>query len=276
MKLACIRLGPGAALVEVDELSARVLVIDTQEPWFDPLRAWLYQDKPTASAEVAAFHAADLLAPVKAPSKIIAIGLNYRDHAAEQKRELPKAPMLFTKAPSSIAGPNDEIVFSTAASDKVDYENELGVVIGRRCRNISEADALDYVLGYTICNDVSARDAQRTDGQFFRAKSFDTFCPVGPYIVTSDEISDPQALAMRTYVNDELRQNSNTSDMIFGVAESISYISKYLTLEPGDIISTGTPAGVGEAMGQFLQNGDVVRCEIDGLGVLQNTVRATD
>ena len=212
---------------------------------------------------------------MKAPSKIIAIGLNYKAHTAEQKRDLPHAPMLFNKAPSSIAGPNDEIVFSTAASNQVDYENELGVVIGHQCRNISDVDALDYVLGYTICNDVSARDAQRSDGQFFRAKSFDTFCPIGPYILTADEIDDPQALAMRTYVNDELRQNSNTSDMIFGVAESIAYISKYLTLEPGDIIITGTPAGVGEAIGKFLQNGDVVRCEIDGLGLLQNTVRTT-
>jgi 2-keto-4-pentenoate hydratase/2-oxohepta-3-ene-1,7-dioic acid hydratase in catechol pathway len=213
-------------------------------------------------------------APLCFPQKILAIGLNYADHAREAQLEIPSNPMLFTKFTNAIIGPDEPIRYRRTDSEEVDYECELAVVIGHRARNLAVEHALDAVYGYTICNDISARDAQFSDGQFSRAKSFDTFCPLGPVVVTADEIGDPQALGIRTRVNGHTVQDSTTAEMIFSVAELIAYLSRFMTLEPGDVIATGTPAGVGMARTPplYLGDGDVVEAEIDRLGVLRNPV----
>ncbi|HVB26519.1 MAG TPA: fumarylacetoacetate hydrolase family protein [Mycobacteriales bacterium] len=215
-----------------------------------------------------------LLSPVIAPQKVIAIGLNYADHARESGLEPPSAPVMFLKTTNSIIGPNAPIVVDPTLSAQVDYEVELAIVIGRRARNVPISDALNHVLGYTLCNDVSARDAQFADGQWSRAKSFDTFCPLGPWIVTTDEFVDVQNLGIRTRLNGVTVQDSTTREMIFGVAELVSYLSRFLTLEFGDVIATGTPPGVGFARTPplFLTDGDVVEIEVDGIGVLRNPV----
>jgi 5-carboxymethyl-2-hydroxymuconate isomerase len=215
----------------------------------------------------------DLASPL-VPGKIIGIGLNYRDHAAETGAALPTRPLLFAKLPTAVAGPADEIVIP-AHTDELDYEGELAVVIGRRCRDVAEADALDAVFGYAVMDDVSARDRQREEPQWIRAKGGDTMAPWGPWITTADEVPDPQALRIRTWVNGDLRQDGTTADMVFTVAALIAFCSASFTLEPGDVITTGTPAGVGVARDPkaFLRPGDRVRVEIDGLGVLDNPVR---
>ncbi len=206
-----------------------------------------------------------LLPPV-APSKIVAVGRNYKEHAEELGNTLPDEPLLFLKAPSSIIGDGDAIVLPRF-SQRVEHEGELAVVIGRRCRDISEEeDTLAYVLGYTCLNDVTARDLQRKDVQFTRAKSFDTFCPVGPFVVTG---LDPLDLLVETRVNGEVRQSGRTSLMAFDVPFLIRYISRMMTLEPGDVITTGTPAGVGP-----LLDGDTVEVSVEGVGTLRNHVRA--
>jgi 2-keto-4-pentenoate hydratase/2-oxohepta-3-ene-1,7-dioic acid hydratase in catechol pathway len=214
-----------------------------------------------------------LLAAVEQPSKIICVGLNYADHAEETGSSIPPAPILFTKHPSALTG-HGWPVRIPAITSFVDYEAELAVVIGRRVRDVDAASALDYVFGYTCLNDVSARDLQIADGQWGRAKSFDTFGPLGPCITTVDEIPDVQQLRIRCLVNGEPLQDSSTSQMIFPVAELVSYISSYTTLEPGDIISTGTPAGVGQARepNRPLRPGDTVTVVIDGIGELTNPV----
>jgi len=206
------------------------------------------------------------------PSKVLAIGLNYADHAGEQNVTPPAAPLIFVKTNNSICYDGDEIRWAAADSSQVDYEAELAVVIGTKARRVSEADALDYVFGYTCCNDVSARDAQFGDKQWVRGKSFDTFCPLGPHIVTADEIPDPQTLAIACRVNGETLQEANTSQMIFGVAQLIAYCSRFMTLEVGDIIATGTPSGVGFARNPpiFLKAGDVCEIDIEKIGVLRN------
>ncbi|HXV43872.1 MAG TPA: fumarylacetoacetate hydrolase family protein [Anaerolineae bacterium] len=213
-----------------------------------------------------------LLAPITNPSKVVAIGLNYMDHCREQKVEPPKAPIIFAKFPSSIIGPGEAIRWNPALTKQVDYEAELAVVMGRTARNVAEAEALDYVAGYTICHDVSARDLQLGDGQWIRGKSLDTFCPLGPYLVTRDEIPNPHNLAIRCTVNDAVLQNSNTAEMIFRIPYLIAYISRAFTLLPGDVITTGTPDGVGifRSPKIFLKGGDVVTVEIEGLGQLIN------
>jgi 2-keto-4-pentenoate hydratase/2-oxohepta-3-ene-1,7-dioic acid hydratase in catechol pathway len=214
--------------------------------------------------------------PLSGVGKIVAVGLNYHDHAEEMRLPLPDHPLLFSKASSSVAGPFDELLLPPPAwSAEIDYEVELGVVIGHPCHRVSVEDALAYVAGYTIVNDVTARDIQRQEGQWFRAKSYDGFCPVGPYLVTADEIDDPQSLALSLRVNDELRQFSNTERMIFSVAELISFISHSLTLQPGDLIATGTPAGIGGSRTPpvYLRPGDVVEMEIEGLGKHKYTVK---
>jgi 2-keto-4-pentenoate hydratase/2-oxohepta-3-ene-1,7-dioic acid hydratase in catechol pathway len=213
--------------------------------------------------------------PISNPSKVVAVGLNYMDHAREQNVEPPKQPLLFAKFPSAIVGPGDNIVWSTEETTQVDYEVELGVVIGKRARRVDAPNALDYVFGYTVLNDVSARDLQFGDGQWVRGKSLDTFCPIGPVIVTPDEVPDPQELSMRCLVNGVALQDSSTSEMIFGVAELIASISRFITLEPGDIIATGTPYGVGVFRDPkiFLKDGDVVVTEIEGIGRLENTCK---
>ena len=215
----------------------------------------------------------DLLAPLPRAGKVVAIGRNYREHQAEEGVEPPPAPLVFAKWPSSIVGPGAAIRWDPALSSQVDYEAELAVVIGRTARRVSEADALNNVLGYTCLNDVSARDVQFGDGQWVRGKSLDTFCPMGPAVVTADEIPDPQALAICCTVNGERLQDSNTSMMYFGVAAIISYCSQSFTLEPGDVIATGTPGGVGvfRKPPRFLGDGDVIEVEIEGIGRLENT-----
>ncbi len=211
-----------------------------------------------------------LLAPLTNPSKVVAIGLNYMDHCREQKVEPPKSPLIFAKFPTAIIGPQEAIRWDPALTGQVDFEAELAVIMGRRARRVSEAEALEYVAGYTICHDVSARDLQFGDGQWVRAKSLDTFCPLGPYLVTRDEILDPHQLAIRCTVNDAVLQNSNTQEMIFRIPFLIAYISRAFTLLPGDIITTGTPDGVGvfRSPKVFLKDGDRVTIEIEGLGQL--------
>lgn len=215
----------------------------------------------------------ELLSPIARPGSIIAVGLNYAKHAQESGMEPPAAPITFPKLPQSVIGPGEVIEWSSEHSTQVDYEAELALVMLDDVRNVSVETALHHVLGYTCCNDVSARDAQFSDGQWLRSKSFDTFCPLGPVIVTPDEIPDPQNLRISCRVNGETRQDSNTSDMIFGVAEIISYLSRFLTLRAGDVITTGTPAGValGRSPSVYLADGDIVEVEIEGIGVLSNT-----
>ena len=207
------------------------------------------------------------------PSKIICVGLNYRDHAEETGAEIPSAPLLFAKWPNTLIGPGEPIVLPADAKE-VDYEAELGVVIGTTAKHVSERDALDVVQGYICVNDVSARDLQFADGQWTRGKSPDSFCPVGPRLVAREEIDDPQALAIRCVLNGETMQDSSTSQMIFSVAEIIAYVTRVITLEPGDLIATGTPAGVGVFRDPkvLLKDGDEVSVEIEGLGTLTKPV----
>jgi 2-keto-4-pentenoate hydratase/2-oxohepta-3-ene-1,7-dioic acid hydratase in catechol pathway len=204
-----------------------------------------------------------LLAPVL-PSKIVAIGLNYRAHAEETGRGLPEEPLMFLKPTTSVIGPGETIVMP-AQSQRVDHEAELGVVIGRAAKNVSEADALSYVLGYTCANDVTARDLQAKDVQFTRAKGFDTFCPLGPHIVTD---IDAEKLDITCRVGGEVRQHSNTSDLVFGVGKLIEHVSSVMTLLPGDVILTGTPDGISP-----LKDGDNVEIELENIGILSNPVR---
>ena len=213
--------------------------------------------------------------PIERPGKIVCVGMNYRDHAAEARMDVPSEPVLFAKWPSSLIGPGDPILLP-AVSDQIDYEAELGVVVGRRARGLAPEEALQAVAGYVCVNDVSARDLQMRDGQWTRAKSFDTFCPVGPRLAPAGEVPDPQRLAIRCLVNGEVLQDSSTEHMVFGVAELIAFVSEAITLEPGDLIATGTPAGVGFTREPpiFLQDGDEVTVEIEGIGALTNPVQA--
>jgi 2-keto-4-pentenoate hydratase/2-oxohepta-3-ene-1,7-dioic acid hydratase in catechol pathway len=211
---------------------------------------------------------------IERPSKIVCVGLNYRDHAEEQGTPIPKAPLLFAKWPNTLIGPGEPILIPEEV-EEADYEAELGVVIGRRTRRVSEREALDAVRGYVCVNDVSARDLQFADGQWTRGKSPDTFCPVGPRLVPREEIDDPQSLAIRCTVNGQVLQDSSTALMIFSVAEIIAYVSRVITLEPGDLIATGTPAGVGVFRDPkvLLKDGDEVTVEVEGLGTLTNPVQ---
>jgi 2-keto-4-pentenoate hydratase/2-oxohepta-3-ene-1,7-dioic acid hydratase in catechol pathway len=214
-----------------------------------------------------------LLAPIHRPPKIICIGLNYRDHAAESNLTVPETPTVFSKYPTSVIGPGAPIVLPKA-STKPDYEAELAVVIGKGGRYISEDAWREYVFGYTIVNDVSARDFQMATTQWMIGKTFDTFCPMGPAIVTADEIPDPHTLAISLSIGGETLQSSNTSNLIFRIPKLIAYLSSVFTLEPGDIISTGTPAGVGFARTppRWLKAGDEVRVQVEGIGELVNPV----
>lgn len=228
---------------------------------------------PEPGDEAGPVDALRLLAPVERPEKIVCIGLNYRDHAAETGAELPDTPMLFAKWANALVAPGDAIRLP-AISSMVDYEAELGVVIGRTATGVPVDEALSYVLGYTCVNDVSARDLQGAEPRWIRGKALDTFCPIGPAIVTADEIADPQSLAIRCRVNGETLQDSTTAQMVFGVAELIAFITEAVTLRPGDVIATGTPPGVGVARSpqRFLRHGDTVEVEIDGIGTLTNPV----
>jgi 2-keto-4-pentenoate hydratase/2-oxohepta-3-ene-1,7-dioic acid hydratase in catechol pathway len=213
-------------------------------------------------------------APLGAPSKIACVGLNYHDHCRETGMAVPERPLIFAKFPSALAGPDAAIEWPDGLSEQVDWEVELAVVIGRRIRNATESEALDAVFGYTAANDVSARDLQFADVQWVRAKSIDGFCPLGPVIVTPDEFGDPQDKHLAARVNGETMQDSTTAEMIFGVAEIVSFLSRACTLEPGDLILTGTPWGVGGFRDPpvFLQPGDTVEVEVEGVGVLANHI----
>ena len=211
-------------------------------------------------------------APLPAPARnVFCLGRNYADHAAERGAAVPEHPVYFTKPGAAVVGPGDDVVHH-AATAELDYEVELAVVIGAGGRDIARADALRHVFGYTIINDVTARDLQKRHGQWFKGKSLDTFCPMGPVLVTADEIPDPQALAISLRLNGEIRQQSHTSKMIFPVDQCIEVLSQGLTLLPGDIIATGTPDGVGAATGSFLRPGDRVEAEIEAIGVLTNRI----
>lgn len=216
-----------------------------------------------------------LAPPVSRPSKIICIGLNYRDHAEEQKLKAPEVPILFAKFPNTLIGPKGEIAWEAKVSGKVDFEGELAVVIGSKIRHCDEAEALGGVFGYTCANDVSARDLQFKDVQLLRGKSMDTFCPLGPWIVTKDEIPDPNALKIQSWLNGRLMQDANTRLMIFNVPVLLSFLSRHLTLLPGDILLTGTPKGVGVFRDPpvFMQDGDEIAVEVERVGRLVNTCR---
>ena len=214
-----------------------------------------------------------LEAPVPRPGKIICIGLNYRNHAVESGMDIPKSPIIFSKFQTCVVGPEDPIRLP-AGSEQVDYEAELAFVIGRRASKVKASDAMDYVFGYTNFNDVSARDFQFADGQWQRGKSCDTFAPMGPFVATRDEIADPHNLRISFRLNGETLQDSTTAELIFGIPELIEFLSASITLEPGDVIATGTPPGVGFARKPpiFMKDGDVAEVEVDGLGVLENPV----
>ncbi|CAN5617646.1 fumarylacetoacetate hydrolase family protein [soil metagenome] len=228
------------------------------------------------SGEAVSLEDAKLLAPIRNPEKVIGIGLNYEDHAAETGADIPEKPIVFAKYANTICGPGDDIRIPPITT-QADYEAELAVVIGREARNVSEADALDHVFGYMNANDVSSRDLQFSEGgQWTRSKSIDTFCPVGPFVVTADEVPDPQNLRVRCVLNGEVMQDGNTEKMIFSVAELIAFLSAGMTLAPGDVIVTGTPPGVGAARDPqvWLKDGDEVTIEIEGLGSLTNPVKS--
>jgi 2-keto-4-pentenoate hydratase/2-oxohepta-3-ene-1,7-dioic acid hydratase in catechol pathway len=215
-----------------------------------------------------------LLAPISNPSKLIAIGLNYMDHVRETGSKVPSIAVMFTKYTSSIVGPGDDIRWDPNLTQKVDFEAELAVVIGKRASKVKEEDAFDYIMGYMNCHDVSARDLQSERGdQWIMGKSLDTFCPLGPYLVTKDEVADPNNLSIKCIVNGKALQDSNTREMIFKIPYLIAYLSRAITLLPGDVITTGTPDGVGFARKPpvLLKNGDVVTVEVEGLGQLTNT-----
>jgi 2-keto-4-pentenoate hydratase/2-oxohepta-3-ene-1,7-dioic acid hydratase in catechol pathway len=215
-----------------------------------------------------------LLAPIASPPKIVCLGLNYRDHAAEQNAPIPDEPIIFMKPHTTIIGPNENIV-KPAFVKQLDYEAELAIIIGKKAKNVPVSEAESYIFGYTILNDVSAREIQFKDKQWTRGKSFDTFAPTGPHVITVNQLQDTSNLSIRTWVNEQLRQNSTTKNMVFNVYEILHHLSRVMTLEPCDIIATGTPAGVGFALKpqpKFLQAGDVVRIEIEKIGTLENMV----
>jgi 2-keto-4-pentenoate hydratase/2-oxohepta-3-ene-1,7-dioic acid hydratase in catechol pathway len=213
------------------------------------------------------------LAPLARPGKIVCIGLNYRDHCREQSIEPPAYPRLFAKLANAVNHPGAAIV-RPGATEKLDLECELAVVIGRPVSHVSAEEALEAVFGYTILNDITMRDLQAEDRQWLRAKGSDGFAPMGPVLVTRDEIADPQALRLRSWVNGESWQDSSTAEMVFDVRTLIAFVSRFIRLEPGDVLSTGTPAGVGHYQHppRYLSGGDAVRCEIEGIGILDNTV----
>ncbi|MEZ4768610.1 MAG: fumarylacetoacetate hydrolase family protein [Caldilineales bacterium] len=216
-----------------------------------------------------------LAPPVPDPSKIVCCGQNYADHCREQNKPLPKNLILFSKFPTTLIGPGDAITWAPGSTEQPDYEAELAFVVGKTARNVPVEEAYDYIAGYTNANDVSARDVQFGDGQWIRGKSFDTFCPLGPYLVTADEVGDPHTLGIRCRLNGRTMQDSSTAELVFDVPTILSFISRTATLLPGDVVLTGTPAGVGVFRDPpiFLQPGDVVEIEIDKLGTLRNVVQ---
>lgn len=241
------------------------------------LLSWVQEQSNSESLYVP-LEKVKLLAPIPKPAKnIFCVGKNYAEHAIEMgsKDDIPEHVMIFTKAPTTVVGPNEDILEHKEITEQLDYEGELAVVIGKGGRAISRESALDYVFGYTILNDVTARDLQAKHKQFFIGKSLDTSAPMGPWIVEKSAIADPNHLGISTKVNGEIRQNSNTEHFIFPIEEVISVLSKGMTLEPGDIIATGTPAGVGKGFKppRFLKSGDTIEITVEGIGTLTNTVK---
>jgi 2,4-diketo-3-deoxy-L-fuconate hydrolase len=233
-----------------------------------------YGGSPEPGEDTVPLAEARIHAPIAAPEKVIGIGLNYEDHAAETGADIPEKPIVFAKYPNTVIGPGETITIPPI-TEQADYEAELAVIIGKTARNVPESEALDYVFGYTNANDVSSRDLQFSEGgQWTRSKSIDTFCPLGPYIATADEVEDPQDLSVRCTLNGEVMQDGTTAKMIFSVAELVSFLSQGMTLVPGDVIVTGTPPGVGSARDPqvWLKDGDEVTIEIEGLGALTNPV----
>jgi 2-keto-4-pentenoate hydratase/2-oxohepta-3-ene-1,7-dioic acid hydratase (catechol pathway) len=279
MRLARAEHRGGVVLADLDGDSARILARESTHPAADVLREYLGGDQdPGEGRETVDRAELTLLAPVRNPNKILAIGLNYSDHARESGMDAPAEPVFFAKAPTAIIGAGDEIVFSRSVTGSVDFEAELAVVIGRTLRGqVTPAQAMEHVLGFTAANDVSARDLQFRDGQWIRGKSLDTFAPLGPVIVTRDEVADVQNLDVVCRVNGVALQDGNTRDMIHDVASIVSFVARHCTLVPGDIILTGTPDGVGFARKPpiFLRDGDSVEVEISSIGVLDNRVRST-
>ncbi len=291
MKLVTFHSGKGLHVGAVwgDQLVDLTRAAEGKEaPWFAGMEALL-------NAGEAALHTAQRLLettrerqplksvhlgpPVPRPSKILALGFNYHEHAAEFSTKAPEAPLIFAKYPNSITGPFDPIFLPPGDDDpQVDYEAELAVVIGRRCKGVSAANAMEVVAGYMALNDVSERKWQFGDKQWTRGKSPDTFCPIGPWLITPDEVPDPHALGIRSRVNGEVRQDSNTSLLVHKIPRLIEYCSTAMTLEPGDIIATGTPTGVGmhRKPPLWLKPGDVVEIEIDGVGTIRNEVKAPE
>ena len=218
-----------------------------------------------------------IIAPIPRPGKVICIGLNYRDHAEESGMDVPTSPVCFSKFPNSVIGPGAEVIIPPGSVES-DYEAEFGIVIGKKATRVSEADAMEHVLGYVCINDVSARDFQFADGQWQRGKSPDTYCPMGEAVVTRDEIADPHNLRIQLRLNGDTMQDSSTNQLVFGVEALVSFLSQWTTLEPGDVIPTGTPPGVGFARKPpvYIQPGDVMEVEIEGLGILKNPVVACE
>ncbi len=276
MRLIRARHNDAVVLARVEGETAVVLAAESTHPAADVLREVLAAGVDlTGPGERVPLADLTVLAPVANPAKILCVGLNYGEHAKESGMAAPPAPVLFAKFPNCLVGPGEPITYRAGSSEQVDYEAELVAVIGRRARAVPTADALAHVLGITAGNDVSARDAQFADGQWIRGKSFDTFAPLGPAIVTLDEIGDVQDLAIACRVNGETLQADSTKNMVHDVAAIVSYVSRFVTLEPGDLIFTGTPEGVGFARKPpvFLRDGDTVEVEIEGVGVLTNPVR---
>jgi 2-keto-4-pentenoate hydratase/2-oxohepta-3-ene-1,7-dioic acid hydratase in catechol pathway len=264
----------GAGIVPLDGLADRyptmMSIIAGGDIALDEIRA--ATDGVDATIDPASIK---LLAPLEQPGKYLAIGMNFRKHIEEANRlgtETPKQQFWFNKQTSCLAGPFDPI--EAGVTEMLDYEVELGVVIGKQAKGVKEADAKDHIFGYVVANDVSARDWQRHSPTFTMGKSFDTHGPIGPWIVTADEIDDPHRLALRCWVNGALRQDSDTSELVYNIWQQIAYLSTAFTLHPGDLLATGTPHGIGAAMSppQFLRSGDVVRCEVEKIGVIENTV----
>lgn len=274
MKLATINLNGSAALVgklkdEVRLLEGFGSMLELITKGRAAAEGAYLIGKPLAESSL------QFLAPIPQPGKIIAVGQNYMDHIREQNGTPPAKPLLFPKMPSSVNAPGALIQWDPAVAGFVDYEVELAVVIGKTTRLVAPDSVMNQIFGYTIVNDITARDLQKSDGQWTRAKGMDTFCPMGPWLITADDLPDPQNVNLRSTVNGEMRQESNTQEMIFDIKTLISYISQAFTLQPGDVILTGTPDGVGAYRKPpvNLKDGDVVVCEVEGIGKLENLCR---
>ncbi|NOZ05448.1 MAG: fumarylacetoacetate hydrolase family protein [Chloroflexi bacterium] len=275
------RLGAVAGDLVIDLHASRPAIPDNMrafleagDPAWDAARELSQLAAQGKGSDLSTYPAGDVRfhTPIPNPSKVIAVGLNYRDHCREQGVEPPPHPILFAKFPTAVTGPNEVIRWSPSLTSQVDYEAELAFVVGKRAYRVPVEEAWDYVFGYTAANDISARDLQFGDKQWVRGKSLDTFCPLGPVLVSRDEITNPHALAIRAILNGETMQDSSTGEMIFSVADLLSFISQAMTLNPGDVVLTGTPPGVGvfREPQRFLRDGDEISIEIEGIGRLTN------